>query len=140
MGIFSDVRLEWGEASFTIPAERVLGAIAVVEDCVTLADLGARKSLPIGKISMAHGAVLRYAGAKVSDEEVYNAMFRDKGKRLHRAVSEAVFALQVLMIPPEHLRTPVSAEEPAAGKGEASEEPRAASSPSATSSRSAPAT
>lgn len=136
MGIFSDVRLEWGEAAFTITADRVLGAIAVVEDHITLGDLGARKSLPLAKISMAYGAVLRYAGAKVSDDEVYNAMFRDKGRRLQRAASEAVFALQVLMIPPEHLRAP--AEETKPGKAEASEEPRAASSPSATSSRSAP--
>ena len=132
MGIFSDVRLEWGDQDFTIPAERVLGAIAVVEDVITLGDLAgnSRGRLPLAKISMAYGALIRYAGGKVSDEEIYTACFGERGKAIQKRASEMVFSLQVLMIPPEHLRAPPS------GKAEAASKRRADSSPSATSSSS----
>lgn len=133
MGIFSDIRLEWGADEHVIPAERVLGAIAVVEDVFTLADLNfsGRGRLPLAKLSMAYGALLRYAGAKISDEEVYNACFGERGRMVQKRASEMVFSLQLLMIPPEHLRVAKEKGEPE-GKEQAAGAERAGSSPSAT--------
>lgn len=136
MGIFSDVRLQWGEEEYKIPAGSVLRAIAVVEEIITLGEMPrpGRPRIPLARLSMAYAALLRFAGAKVSDDEVYNAMFGKAGGSLAARVSEAVFALECLMIPPEHLR---AAAEGAGGKAEETSRRRAGSSKRPTSSSSA---
>jgi hypothetical protein len=78
MGAFDDVELEWAGKAYTIPANKVMGAIARIEDVMTLGELLAyveRETAPFGKIAAAYGAVLRYAGCKVSDEDVYRGIF-----------------------------------------------------------------
>jgi hypothetical protein len=99
MGLFDDVRLEWCGRQLVIPANKVLGAIARVEEVVTLQELidhGGRGSVPVAKVSMAYGAVLRYAGAEVSDEDVYAGMFGEGAAQ----VAESVAALLMLLVPP----------------------------------------
>lgn len=115
MAIFEDVKLEWEGKPLGIPSHRVLQAIAKVEDVLTLGELGrcmVSGTLPLARIAMAYGALLREAGAKVTDDEVYSGMFAKS--ELQQQAMKAVFALQQLMIPPEHLRKP-AAEKPAAG-------------------------
>lgn len=102
MGSFEDIRLEWAGADYTIRANRVLGAIARIEDVVTLNELqrfAVRGTAPMAKIAMAYGAVLRYAGATVSDDEVYAGMFGAGGTSAD-AVVDSVSTLVAMMVPP----------------------------------------
>ena len=115
MAIFEEVRLTWGGKDYVVPPDRVLRAIAAVEDQLTLGELGrcmVSGTLPLARISMAYGALLRCAGAKVTDDEVYSGLFKES--RLQQEAMQAVSTLQMLMIPPEHLRKPAP-EKPAAG-------------------------
>lgn len=100
MGIFDDQKFGWREREYAVPANRVLGAIARVEDVVTLQELAEfanKKRAPLGKLSQAYGAVLRYAGADVSDDDVYAGMFGSGATQLQ--VVQAVFALINMMVP-----------------------------------------
>lgn len=112
--IFEKIRLIWNGKEYSIPPDQVMMCIAKVEDVITmkeLAEIAEKKSLPLGKISMAFGAVLRHAGADVSDEEVYDGMF--KGGAAQRQGLQAINALLSMMVPPKHLR---GTEEPEPGK------------------------
>jgi hypothetical protein len=103
MGSFEDIRLQWAGKDYTIRANRVLGAIARIEDVLTLSELqrfSMRGTAPMAKLSMAYGAVLRYAGATVTDEEVYAGMFGETGTGAD-AVVESISALVAMMVPPQ---------------------------------------
>lgn len=103
MGSFEDIRLEWAGKEYTIKSNRMLGAIARIEDVVTLSELqrfGARGTVPMAKIAMAYGAVLRYMGAEVTDDEVYAGMFGATGTGAD-AVVNSISALVAMMIPPQ---------------------------------------
>jgi hypothetical protein len=79
----------------------VLGAIARVEDAVTLntlLDQGQRQSIPMGKIAQAYGNLLRYAGVRVTDEEIYFGMFGNEATA--EGVSTALYILVHMMLPP----------------------------------------
>lgn len=110
-GVFEDITLEWGGEQHKIRARKVLGAIAVVEDVVTLAELARyaeRKTAPLARIAAAYGALLRYAGAAVEDDEVYAGMF---GAGVEQsAMVEALAALVGLMTPPAAMRSASSSE------------------------------
>jgi hypothetical protein len=63
------VTLTWGADEFIIPPNRILVAIARVEDVITfteLADASQRGAYPLGKIASTYGNLLRYAGAPSS--------------------------------------------------------------------------
>jgi hypothetical protein len=77
MALFEPVSLSWGGIEYSIPANRMMRAIAKVEEVITLQQLGNPDAVPMAKISMAYGTLLRYAGAPVTDEAVYEAMFVD---------------------------------------------------------------
>lgn len=99
---FDDVSFDWSGQKYHIPAHRVLGAIARVEDIITLQELqkyGAKGTAPLAKLSMAYGALLRYANAKVTDVEIYEAMF-GKDNSSATAIIESIINLIVLMVPP----------------------------------------
>lgn len=100
--IFEPVTLVWDGETFVIPASRMMGAAAVVEDHVTLVELSRatsqRSTLPIARVSMAWTAVLRYAGASVTEEEVYEGMLGDKAAQEN--VMSAVTALMMMLLPP----------------------------------------
>jgi len=101
MGVFKDIELEWRGSKLTIPANRVMGAIALIEESITLKEIfeaGAKGKVKLSKISAAYGSVLRYAGAKVDDEEVYAGMFA--GESSAAAASAAVTGLLSMMVPP----------------------------------------
>lgn len=115
--VFEDIRLAWDGAEYVIPADRVLGAIARIEKHLTLKELhenaAGRDTLPLALISMAYGGVLRYAGAKVSDDQVYLGIFGAGGVAARDAVNAAVQGLLTMMIPPSAM---VTAADRAAGK------------------------
>lgn len=118
---FEPFELEWAGKKYVIPAHRVMGAIARVEDVVTLPQLqehGTRGSMPMAKISMAYGALLRYAGAPVTDVEVYEGMFGSI-KENPQSLVDSVVVLISLMVPPSVVNSiKKKAAEPSSGNVE----------------------
>lgn len=116
--MFEPVVFNWKGRDFTIPSDRVMGAIFTVEEIITLqemAEIQQTKRVNISKISKAYAAVLRYAGADVTHEETYLAMF---GKDQNRAIS-AVQTLLFMMIPPNSLTSPTPVGAAPTGKNRA---------------------
>jgi hypothetical protein len=101
MSVFSDIDLEWRGEVYTIAADRVMKAIAVVEAHITVPEflmVAVGRQVSVSRLCAAYGAVLRYAGAKVTDEEVYASVFAsgDLQGTIVRSVSE----IMKLVIPP----------------------------------------
>lgn len=134
--IFEDVKLgSWKGREYVIHAEEVTRAIAIAEQIVTLVELGVMRAtgnLRLMQLCQALAAVMRHAGAEVTDAELYDTVFTAAGADLPRRAWATVSALEQLMIPPARLREA----EAAAGKAAGGEEKPEASSPSATSSSS----
>ena len=66
---------------------------------MTFFDLATTQASPnLSKLARAYGAALRYAGAKVSDEEVYEGLF--KPGQLLNEVHNAIVVLMAIMMPP----------------------------------------
>lgn len=86
-----------------------MGAIARIEDVLTLKEIhdaaSMRGTVKLARVASAYGAVLRYAGAKVTDEEIYSGMFGGEGAGQQR-ITESLTTLLAMMIPPS--RTPVT--------------------------------
>jgi hypothetical protein len=98
MGAFNDIELEWEGRKYTIRHDRVLKCLGQVEDIVTLAELQKfyqRETAPMAKIAMAYGAVLRYAGAKVSDEDVATGLTSENTE----VILTAIMGLLTMMMP-----------------------------------------
>ena len=100
MAIFQPIKLSWKGKAFTVPAERVLGAIASIEEVATFPEIirMINGTPNMSKIARAYGAVLRYAGAVVDDEEVYEGMFQPGST--HMEVLTALNAMVTMMMPP----------------------------------------
>jgi hypothetical protein len=99
MAIFQPVTFGWGGKDYTVPAERALGLIAEIEEVMTFIDLLVNRDKPnLSKLARAYGAALRYAGARVSDDEVYEGLF-NPGK-LFEEVQQAIAVLLAIMTPP----------------------------------------
>lgn len=128
--MFEPIEVKWGERSYKLQPDGILRAIADVEDVLTIGELyvyqARRDTLPLAKLALAYATLLRHAGAQVTAEQVYAAMF--SGDDLQSRAISAIQTLQMLMIPPSALR-----ERAAPGKPEAAGE-RAASSPNSSSS------
>lgn len=120
MAIFEEVKLKWRDREYTIPPGQVLRCIAAVEATgLVLGQLVVDANsarVPLATLSQALGAALRFAGAQVSDDEIYDSLFSDPaGLRMQAMI--AVVTLQALMIPPARMReAQQKAEEANAGK------------------------
>lgn len=126
MDIFKEVKLQWNGKEYVIPPNAVMMCIAKVEDVVTLAELvrySNRNTMPLAKLAQAFGVVLRYAGANVSDDEIYLGMFAD-GDMKEKA-NNAITTLLVMMMPPAHLAKFGGT----AGKAEATPDARSSKKP-----------
>lgn len=103
MSMFEPITLKWGDRDYTIPADGVMNAIARIEEHLTMEELHAAmagKGIKRVQLSRAFGSVLRYAGASVTDEDVFQGMFaNDKGKM---AIT-ATITLLAMMVPPSVL-------------------------------------
>lgn len=118
MGAFDDIKLDWHGKEYTIPANRVLRAIACIEDVLTLNELAtysARNAVPFAKIASAYGAVLRYAGATVTDEDVYAGMLQSEDEGV--TVTAALGGLLAMMMPKQKDTKPGNAGAPPAQVG-----------------------
>lgn len=115
MGIFNDVTLEWDGKTYTVPSNRVMRAIAVVEDYVTLKELSEYAqdtgSAKFAKLMMAYAALLQFAGAKVQDDEIYFKMLKEVRRATtaeEAAVTQVIIVSAIngllgLMLPPQVL-------------------------------------
>lgn len=104
MGIFQEVKLRWGDEEFVVAPDRIMPLLAKIEDVITIGELQrsvTQAKPPIAKLAMAFGIALRHAGAKVTDDEVYEGMFAEG--ELQVKVAQSVFSLLVLMIPPSKI-------------------------------------
>ena len=112
MSVFQPVTFEWKGDDYTIPADKVLPIIADVESIITFVELAAAldsgTKVPLATLSMVYGMVLRYAGADVSDDECYEAMFGDTGQNSNMAM--AMQTLVYMMMPPGVLKKLQAAE------------------------------
>lgn len=108
MRIFEQVELEWNGVKYVISPDGVMKAIAKVEDVITLGELSRELTegeYKLARIAQAYATLLRHAGARVEDEEVYAAIFpKANGAATLRAVG-ALQALLTMMIPPEAFKT-----------------------------------
>jgi len=73
----ADIRLTFKGAEYVIPDNRAFAAAEVVEDHITLGQIPRQMADPqFSKIAKAYGALLRFAGCKVSDREVLTEIMR----------------------------------------------------------------
>lgn len=101
MGTFDDIRLNWQGTDYVIPANKVMGAIARIEDVITLTELiqmSRQGKVKFASIAAAYAGVLRYAGVQISDEQVYLGLFQDNNAAV---VNAALAGLLQMMLPPD---------------------------------------
>lgn len=98
MGIFEPVTITWKGTDYTVQPDKVMMLIAKIEDIITFSELVAENPKLV-KLAMAFGAALRYAGAKVTDDEIYASLFKEEGM----GAADAVSSLILMMMPPEIL-------------------------------------
>ena len=94
---FEDVTLTWQGKDYVVPANRQMMLIAKIEDALggeagdqAIAVLFRRNGVPHSRMAAAYGAALRYAGASVTDEEVYISIHADIATQSRDAVAALV--------------------------------------------------
>jgi len=98
---FEDVTLSWQGAQYVVPANRQLMLIAKIEDALSaegteqaISVLFRREGPPHSRLAGAFGAALRFAGAKVTDEDIYLAIQSDIAQK---SPADVALALQVMV-------------------------------------------
>lgn len=130
--MFQDIKFEWDGRTYLLPARKSLGAIALVENTITLQELArySRDGLaPRGKLAIAFGDLLRYCGAEVTNEEIYLGMFGGE-EDIVSAIGTAVATLMQLMIPPDAMaRMNAGSGQASSVKGKGEADPPSGNSP-----------
>lgn len=102
--MFKEIEIVWFDQTFIIPPDRVLRAIAVVEEHLTIGDL-ARESqtgtLRLARMASAWGALLRFCGSRITDDEVYVSLFAGDDAEVRARMFDSVSTLLALMVPPQ---------------------------------------
>jgi hypothetical protein len=99
--IFDEVVITWKDVEYTIAPDKIMGAIARVEEVITLKELGVyaqKGDAPLARLAMAYASLLSYAGAKVTDAEIYHSMF-DRNSNTN--IIGCINVLLTMMIPPQ---------------------------------------
>jgi hypothetical protein len=74
------IEMKWRGTVYTIPADRAFKAAMQVEDIVTFSEVHAWGAQPkVYKLAAAFGAMLRFAGARVTDEAIVKEILRAGG-------------------------------------------------------------
>ena len=91
---FDPVTLTWLGKDYTVPAKSQLMLIARIEDALggpqgeqAVTVLFRPNGAPHTRLAAAYGAALRYAGAQVTDEEVYLSIHEDIAQKSPQAVA-----------------------------------------------------
>lgn len=105
MSVFEPVTLGWDGKEYTIPSDRILGAIARIEEHITLAEINNdgvnRKTIRMVPVARAYASVLRYAGADAKDDDVYESMFMTGNTS--NVMADALTMLMGMMVPPKKM-------------------------------------
>lgn len=105
--MFEDVQLKWNGQSYNIRSHRIVGAVARVEDHLTLFELlrynEQSGAVPFGKLSGAYEAALKYAGCQVKPGEVYVYLMNNVTNAA--AITEIVTSMLMIMVPPNMRET-----------------------------------
>lgn len=104
---FEDVTLSWKGEDFVVQANRQMMLIAEIEDVLVKPGQQAVTVLLNGpahsRLARAYGAALRYAGASVTDDEIYLSITADLAEGKADAVVKiqaAVLGLLAIIAPP----------------------------------------
>lgn len=93
------IKIEFRGAEYSIPAHRAFPIAAQVEDIATLFEINSWHGNPkFGKMALCVAAMLRYAGASVTHEEVWEelqAQFHNQDRTL---LSSSLLALIELLM------------------------------------------
>lgn len=104
--MFEPLIINWKGAEYRVEPDNVLRLIATVEDELTLAEISAfsvtRKTVPMAKLALAYGKILRYAGAPADDQEVYKSLMQGGAE----AIQSVTVTLLAMMAPPDSLSKP----------------------------------
>lgn len=99
--MFKPIQIDWKGKPVTIPANRLLGAVAAIEEVITFNELlnySQRGAYPAARIAKAYGELLRYAGEQVTDDEIYLGIFGDDVNAAN--VTGSMQLLMMIMVPP----------------------------------------
>jgi len=108
-----DVTFVWKRTEYRVEAREVLPLIAKVEEIVTLGELideSQSGKIRLARLAKAYGEALRYAGATLTDDEVYEGMFASKDRTVIVLAMRTLTALMFPMIPPDHLQEDVKSD------------------------------
>jgi predicted ATP-dependent serine protease len=107
---FEPVTLTWKGEKHTVPAEAQMMLIAEIEDALSgnsgiqaISVLMRAEGPPYSRLAAAFAAALRYAGAKVSDQDVYLSIMAGLGKSdgaIAVTIQNAILALLSIVAPP----------------------------------------
>lgn len=108
---FEPVTLPWGEQTYTVPANKVLGLVREIEDALEYEGgpaavyvLFRPGGVRLTRLAGALGAALRYAGASVTDDEVYLTLMEDVANMSQSAMAQnaqvLVATLLTIIAPP----------------------------------------
>jgi hypothetical protein len=119
--VFEDVHLEWKNSRYSIPADRVMTTLRMVERVITykeLLEFRARETVPFSIVSEAYAVMLRCAGVQgVTGDEVYNNLMGDVaaaaagGKPGSQIVTAAIEGLLAMMTPPATIAKMLAAQQ-----------------------------
>lgn len=111
---FEDVKLSWKGTEYTVPANKQLMLIAKIEDALAgdtgeqaIAVLFRKNGAPHSRLAAAFGAALRYAGASVTDEDVYLSIHADIASQSRTRVAATIQGLMMALL--EIISPPTSA-------------------------------
>lgn len=96
-----DVTLTWDGREYVIPETNLFRALQKVEDHLTLYEIvthSARGSVPMAKLAGAYCALLRHAGARVQEMDVFRVVQRDPNQ-----AAELTQCLLMMLAPPDEL-------------------------------------
>lgn len=111
---FQEVKLSWDGEDYTIAPSEQMGLVHILESTLSgstgrqaIGVLLAPEGPPYGILAAAFGAMLRYAGAKVADEDIYLSMMDDMANSKADLIVKtqgAVVAVLSVIAPPIGLK------------------------------------
>jgi hypothetical protein len=128
MSGFEPLELPWKDALYTVKGNRMMGALQVYERHVSPEDFlriarGGMGAAP-AVCSAAYGALLRYASARIADDDIYLAC-RDAGWADEQSLTivDKLLELQLLRLPPAQRAEVMAVGEKADGEPHREPEP-----------------
>jgi hypothetical protein len=100
--IFDPVVVGWEGKDYKIPPFRVLGAIARVEEHLTLSNLQhmvTTGNIPLARVAAAYASVLQFAGLRITGDEVYGGILAGNGTVNSETALMLVQGLLMMMLP-----------------------------------------